>query len=144
MKILAIGAHPDDVELGCAGTLLGYAERGHEVEIVTRLTRVADDLDDNLRPDAMRRLYRHGVTMTVDTIVLEIEPGWVRMVNQYSGRERRTEADTVVMSCGNRANDALYHALAGRLTGVQAVGDCVAPRRLHDAILAATRAARAI
>ena len=31
MKILAIGAHPDDIEYGCAGTLLKYGQQGHEV-----------------------------------------------------------------------------------------------------------------
>jgi LmbE family N-acetylglucosaminyl deacetylase len=31
MNLLAIGAHPDDVEFGCAGTLMKYAENGHGV-----------------------------------------------------------------------------------------------------------------
>ena len=31
MNILAIGAHPDDIELGCAGTLLRYVRAGHSV-----------------------------------------------------------------------------------------------------------------
>jgi LmbE family N-acetylglucosaminyl deacetylase len=31
MRILAIGAHPDDIEIGCAGTLTKYARYGHEV-----------------------------------------------------------------------------------------------------------------
>lgn len=31
MKILAIGAHPDDIELLCAGTLALYSKKGHEV-----------------------------------------------------------------------------------------------------------------
>ncbi|MBI4536532.1 MAG: PIG-L family deacetylase [candidate division NC10 bacterium] len=31
MRILAIGAHPDDVEFGCGGTLVKYAAQGHEV-----------------------------------------------------------------------------------------------------------------
>lgn len=31
MNILAIGAHPDDIELGCAGTMLRYARLGHSV-----------------------------------------------------------------------------------------------------------------
>jgi len=30
MKILAIGAHPDDIEAGCAGTLAKYVQSGHE------------------------------------------------------------------------------------------------------------------
>ena len=33
MKILAIGAHPDDVEFLCAGTLAIYAAQGHEIFI---------------------------------------------------------------------------------------------------------------
>ena len=31
MNILAIGAHPDDIEIGCAGTLIKYAQKGHNV-----------------------------------------------------------------------------------------------------------------
>ena len=31
MNILAIGAHPDDIEYGCAGTMIKYAERGHHI-----------------------------------------------------------------------------------------------------------------
>lgn len=31
MNILAIGAHPDDIEVGCGGTLAKYSEKGHNV-----------------------------------------------------------------------------------------------------------------
>ena len=31
MNILAVGAHPDDIEYGCAGTLIKYAERSHHI-----------------------------------------------------------------------------------------------------------------
>jgi LmbE family N-acetylglucosaminyl deacetylase len=31
MNVLAIGAHPDDIEYGCGGTLTAYAQRGHNV-----------------------------------------------------------------------------------------------------------------
>lgn len=31
MKVLAIGAHPDDIEILCAGTLIRYVREGHEV-----------------------------------------------------------------------------------------------------------------
>ena len=31
MNVLAIGAHPDDIEYGCGGTLTKYAQRGHHV-----------------------------------------------------------------------------------------------------------------
>lgn len=31
MNILAIGAHPDDIEFGCGGTLIKYSQKGHNV-----------------------------------------------------------------------------------------------------------------
>jgi LmbE family N-acetylglucosaminyl deacetylase len=34
MNILAIGAHPDDIEYGCAATLIKYAERDHRIHIM--------------------------------------------------------------------------------------------------------------
>ncbi|MFH1995736.1 MAG: PIG-L family deacetylase [Candidatus Omnitrophota bacterium] len=38
MRILAIGAHPDDIEFGCGGTLLKYARKKHDIflQIMTR------------------------------------------------------------------------------------------------------------
>lgn len=35
MNILAIGAHPDDIEIGCGGTLAKYAAQGHKVFTAT-------------------------------------------------------------------------------------------------------------
>ncbi|RPH52848.1 MAG: PIG-L family deacetylase [Desulfobacteraceae bacterium] len=34
MKILAIGAHPDDIEAGCSGSLAKYARNGHEIYLL--------------------------------------------------------------------------------------------------------------
>ena len=34
MRILAIGAHPYDIEFGCGGTLIKYARQGHEVSLL--------------------------------------------------------------------------------------------------------------
>tara|TARA_R110001592_G_C13150012_1_gene748103 strand:- start:56 stop:697 length:642 start_codon:yes stop_codon:yes gene_type:complete len=47
-KILAIGAHPDDVELGCAGTLLKFKAHGADVDIVVAR-------DDNAPRPSIRR-----------------------------------------------------------------------------------------
>ena len=34
MNILAIGAHPDDLEFGCAGALIKYCQKGHKVYLM--------------------------------------------------------------------------------------------------------------
>ena len=31
IRVLALGAHPDDIEAGCGGTLIKYALSGHRV-----------------------------------------------------------------------------------------------------------------
>lgn len=31
MNILAVGAHPDDIEFGCGGTLIKFANKGHRI-----------------------------------------------------------------------------------------------------------------
>ncbi|MES2222267.1 MAG: PIG-L deacetylase family protein, partial [Acidobacteriota bacterium] len=38
MRVLAIGAHPDDLELQCAGTLAKYAQRGDHVTMAVAMS----------------------------------------------------------------------------------------------------------
>jgi LmbE family N-acetylglucosaminyl deacetylase len=38
MEVLAIGAHPDDIELGCGGALLGHVARGDDVTLLVMTT----------------------------------------------------------------------------------------------------------
>ena len=52
MNILAIGAHPDDIELGCGGLLIKAARQGHEVFMYT-LTRGAASGDPEQRTNEL-------------------------------------------------------------------------------------------
>lgn len=60
MNILAIGAHPDDVELGCGGTLLAHRARGDSVAmlVMTMGERGPQSLESRVREqeDAARRI----------------------------------------------------------------------------------------
>jgi hypothetical protein len=66
----------------------------------------------------------------------------VRLAHTLTGAERVVEADTVVTALGGRSDDGLAAALEGRAVEVHVVGDALAPRTIHDALLTATRAAR--
>jgi len=58
-NILAIGAHPDDIELGCAGTLIKYAKAGCNVYlcVMSRGTEAGDPvIRRNEQEDAAKRL----------------------------------------------------------------------------------------
>jgi hypothetical protein len=86
--------------------------------------------------------------MIVDTALVGIETDGlgrlrVRAANEYSGRELALDGvDTVVFAYGARAVDGLFATLKGRVPEVLLVGDAMAPRLLHDALLEGTRAAR--
>jgi LmbE family N-acetylglucosaminyl deacetylase len=45
LQVLAIGAHPDDVELGCLGTLLGLRDLGAHVDVVVTTRAGYSSLD---------------------------------------------------------------------------------------------------
>lgn len=56
MKILAIGAHFDDVELGCGGALASHAVRGDEVYVfVATVSGFANHYDQSVRSSEIAR-----------------------------------------------------------------------------------------
>ena len=64
LKILAIGAHPDDVELGCGASLKLFKERGHEVYILV-LSRGEASGDPKIRE---KECELSGKALCVDKI----------------------------------------------------------------------------
>ena len=118
------------------------ADRGHAVEVVTRFFSVGEDIDPRLKTSVYTRFYQKGIAMTPLCVVQEVGVGWVRLANTLTGEERTVEADTVVTALGGRAEHALEGMLSARGLEVHVVGDALAPRTIHDAILSATRAAR--
>jgi LmbE family N-acetylglucosaminyl deacetylase len=56
MNILAIGAHPDDIEILCAGTLALYARQGHNVVMASFTCGDMGDL--TVPPDELARVRK--------------------------------------------------------------------------------------
>jgi two-component system response regulator HydG len=76
--VLAIGAHPDDVEIGAAGALLVHRSMGHEVSILT-LSRGARGGTETTRADESEQAARAlGATLFLedlrDTQISEGDP----------------------------------------------------------------------
>ena len=82
--------------------------------------------------------------MTPLSVVQEVGAGWVRLGDTLTDQTRTVEVDTVVTALGGRAENQLEGTLSGRGFEIHVVGDALAPRTIHDAILTATRAARRI
>ena len=82
-----------------------------------------------------QRVFAHDVIITPHTSVVRIEPGQVIVVDRFAGGERALPADTVVLGTYERPSQELYMALKGRVSRLFRIGDCVAPRRIEQAIL---------
>jgi hypothetical protein len=68
----------------------------------------------------------------------------VQVRHVLTGDMRLLPADAVVVACGGCANDELYHATEDWPIERVLIGDALSPRRVYDALLEGTRAARAL
>lgn len=133
--------------VACAEML---AAMGREVHLATQDNIVGNELarSGDLAP-ANGRLQQAGVQLHRRRIMRVVKKGSVVLENRFTG-EQETLRAAVVVDAGHRLPDeALWEAVrsaagpdaARRMTRV---GDCVAPRTIHDAILEGRRAAVAI
>ena len=112
------------------------ATQGHSVEVVTGDWYVGRDLvaTHDIVP-WMQRVMALGLLMTPHTTVSRIEPGQVIVTDRFVAGERALAADVVVLGTYERPSQELYYALKGRVPHLFRAGDCVAPRRIEQAIL---------
>lgn len=70
MRVLAVGAHPDDVEILCAGTLARYAREGHDVTIACVTDGAAGHAE--IPPATLRGIRRDEATAAAGVIGAEV------------------------------------------------------------------------
>jgi 2,4-dienoyl-CoA reductase-like NADH-dependent reductase (Old Yellow Enzyme family)/thioredoxin reductase len=119
------------------------AEQGKKVTIVEMTFGVALDVNLFSRFYLLERLDQLGVETLAMTTVEEINSKGVVAVDG-SGNKRSLEADTVVLATGFKCCDGLSEALKGQVPEVYAIGSCVRPGRIHEAMHDAARVARQI
>ncbi len=122
------------------------AERGCRVEVVTPTLYVGQDLGVTLDLENWYyRARRLGVVCTPNMSVLSAEGGVVTAIHNYSGQIITFDkVDTIVLAVPRVADSGLYHALKPRVAELHRIGDAVAPRRAHAAIIEGERAGRAL
>jgi 2,4-dienoyl-CoA reductase (NADPH2) len=122
------------------------AEQGCEVEVVTPTLYVGQDLSITLDLENWyRRARKLGITCTPNHSPLSIQDGVVTALHNYSGQMVNfAKADTVVLAVHRKTEHSLYDALKGQINELHRIGDCVAPRRAHAAIIEGEKAGRAL
>lgn len=96
MRVLALGAHPDDIEAGCGGTLIKYSRGGHRIFLLV-LTRGEWGAGRGVRKREQERAIKHlhaeklywggypdtevpndrGLIRKIERVVREVDPHFI-------------------------------------------------------------------
>jgi mycofactocin system FadH/OYE family oxidoreductase 2 len=131
------------------------ADRGCAVQVITSAMVVGQDLGLTLDLELWtRKVHAQGVRQRTDVVVLdacENEAGHLELtlLHHPTGTRSRLACDWVACAVPPRPADELWHALHGPRPDsapfeVHRVGDCLAPRRAHAAVLEGERAGAAL
>ncbi|MGD0393655.1 MAG: mycofactocin system FadH/OYE family oxidoreductase 2 [Acidimicrobiales bacterium] len=131
------------------------ADRGCQVEIVTNGMVVAQDLGITLDMETWNvKAHAKGIGQHVDLVPMGVRPdpddprtqdgtgGLVLTLQHHpTGTDHERRCDWVVCSVHQEPEDDLWRALGGSPFPVYRIGDCLAPRRAHAAVVEGQRVA---
>jgi 2,4-dienoyl-CoA reductase-like NADH-dependent reductase (Old Yellow Enzyme family) len=126
------------------------ADRGCSVEIASPGMVVGQDLGITLDLEAWwLRATAKGIVQTTDTMVTGLTDTGAAVQDLLTGEPGVREVDWIVLAAQQAPADELYHALRALHRGghgppVHRVGDCVAPRRAHAAVIEGDRVGAAL
>jgi hypothetical protein len=121
------------------------ADRGCTVEITTPGMVVGQDLGITLDMENWWiRATDKGIVQSTDLVPMNYEGRTLTLLHHPTGTETTRTPDWVVLAVPPNPTDWLYHDLVTAGVSVERVGDCVAPRRAHAAVIEGERAGLAV
>ncbi|MBI2831521.1 MAG: FAD-dependent oxidoreductase [Chloroflexi bacterium] len=121
---------------------LYLAQQGKKLTLVARSVLLRNMHMAN-RFHLLKLLSDADVRTLTDTKTLEITADGVAVADK-AGKRSVLKADTVVLAMGARPNSSLFEALKDGMPEVYAIGDCIEPRKVQNAIWEGFRTARRI
>ena len=125
------------------------ADRGCNVEIVTPGMVVGQDLGITLDMENWwMRATAKGIVQTTDLVPMGLEVGeganTLNLLHHPTGSNVQRTPDWVVLAVPANPVEWLYNDLKSAGWSVERVGDCLAPRRAHAAVVEGERAGAAV
>jgi 2,4-dienoyl-CoA reductase (NADPH2) len=121
------------------------ADRGCTVEIATPGMVVGQDLGITLDMENWWiRATDKGIVQRTDLVPMGIDGRTVTLLHHPTGENVTTTPDWVVLAVPPSPVEWLYRELVDAGVSVERVGDCVAPRRAHAAVVDGERAGAAV
>lgn len=128
--------------IGCE-TAAYLGEEGNSVTIVEALPHIIGDMFLANREYLLGMLKKHNVKTLTGKTLVEIA-GQSALISGSGDRTEKLKADMIVLAMGLEPRLELKSALEGKISCLYAIGDCVEPRRIQQAIWEAFRLARLI
>jgi len=128
-KVVIIGGEL----VGCE-TADFLAEKGRSITVARRGPEMALKVGVTVRESLLRRLSDKGVSLLPGVQKYEevTEKGLILIDSK--GKTRIIEADTIVIATGSSGKIDLYNELKDKVKALYAIGDCVEPRDIKEAI----------
>lgn len=122
------------------------ADRGCTVEVMTPGMVVGQDLGITLDLETWNvKAAAKGIEQTTDVVAMGAVADGDRVTlslqHHPTGTDVTRTVDWVVCAVQQRPDDALWHQLQGAPFPVHRIGDCLAPRRAHAAVIEGHRVA---
>ena len=112
------------------------ADRECEVEIITPGMVVGQDLGITLDLENWNiRAAAKGIVQSTDLVAMGVESGKLNLLHHPTGQNVQRDVDWIVLAVPQAPNDALYFELKEHGVEVHRIGDAVAPRRAHAAVV---------
>src|SRR5216683_2210417 len=132
------------------------ADRGCSVEVITNAMVVGQDLGITLDMEIWTmKAHAKGIRQRTDVVVMDARPEGhgpgehrsgedgrliLELQHHPTGAAQRLACDWVACAVPQAPEDGLWHALREAPFEVHRVGDCLAPRRAHAAVIEGERA----
>ena len=119
------------------GLALLLAQSITNVEIITQWSTIASSpytIGNHIAH--LERIHSaSNITITPDTFIKSINKQSVTLFNVYSGIQWETTTQAVVLLTSHQSINDLYPVAKSIINDTYIIGDAVAPRPVHDAIL---------
>jgi 2,4-dienoyl-CoA reductase (NADPH2) len=117
------------------------ADRGCSVEIVTPGMVVAQDLGITLDMENWwMRAHAKGIVQSTDLVPMGFGAGVLELLHHPTNTSQQRQVDWLVLAVPPTPVEWLYLDLKAAGVSVERIGDCVAPRRAHAAVVEGERA----
>ncbi|MSX55711.1 MAG: mycofactocin system FadH/OYE family oxidoreductase 2, partial [Actinobacteria bacterium] len=121
------------------------ADRGCQVEIVTPGMVVGQDLGITLDMENWwMRAHAKGIVQSTDLVPMGFADGELTLLHHPTGANHTRRPDWLVLAIPPNPVEWLYNDLKAAGVSVERIGDCVAPRRAHAAVVEGERAGAAV